>query len=246
MTLYERADDIRMLSLLENSELVSMQAEDDRGGLLRYINKLERLRKHELSLFNEVKTLISLVNIPNEILLSKFNKVSKRNNEIITSSETPTENDLYCQEINVTNENGNKKKNNNTNNNKKYKTSNDNKKNENLPPNKVKIQAQQQKKEKVVKVIEVVRGKDARKTLRGFDCERCKQFYDSFVKQYGEERAAELKQECSRHRSRFTPPKTPEGYWDLSMQSPWNDDNKQQQQLQETGELGETQESYGF
>ena len=200
----------------EAIELLLMQTEDDRGGLLRYIDKIERGRKADLTLLKEVKTLTSLIDIPNEILLEKFRKGLKRKKETV----------IYCQETTI------KKSDNKTQNsnykNKKITNKGSNVEKENLPQGQLQEQVQEteaHKTGKVAKVIEVVRGKDARKALRGFDCEHCRQFYEGFVKQYGEERAAQMKQECSRHRSRFTPPKTPEGYWDLSMQSPWNDDN---------------------
>ena len=75
----------------EAIELLLMQTEDDRGGLLRYIDKIERGRKTDLTLLKEVKTLTSLIDIPNEILLEKFRKGLKRKKETV----------IYCQETTI-------------------------------------------------------------------------------------------------------------------------------------------------
>mmetsp|Transcript_14799 Transcript_14799/g.21151 ORF Transcript_14799/g.21151 Transcript_14799/m.21151 type:complete len:839 (+) Transcript_14799:79-2595(+) len=68
------------------------------------------------------------------------------------------------------------------------------------------------------KYVEVVRNKSERREMPGHVCEHCKGFIDALC--YGEggkifDRKA-LVTDCSRHRSKFTPPSTPEGFWELS------------------------------
>ena len=71
---------------------------------------------------------------------------------------------------------------------------------------------------KTVKYQEVVRGKTAREALRAFDCEECRAFLNAVCEGPGVEvfdRDSIIKR-CSRHRSSFSPPKTPDGFWELS------------------------------
>lgn len=84
---------------------------------------------------------------------------------------------------------------------------------------------------KQYKYVAAVRKKDDREQLTGHECEQCAQFYAAI---YGNEGAAhatthvhehhqhghkskdELIGHVSRHKQLYTPPHTPEGYWDLS------------------------------
>lgn len=56
----------------------------------------------------------------------------------------------------------------------------------------------------------VVRGRDARMALQGFDCEQCRAFYQAT----GIDPGGGLK--SSRHRYQHPPKETPPGFWDLS------------------------------
>lgn len=72
------------------------------------------------------------------------------------------------------------------------------------------------------KFIETVRGKDARDALPGFACIECESFYAAMVQQ-GMIEAHELTEhlrECSRHKARWKPPSTPDGFWDLTVRTP--------------------------
>lgn len=106
------------------------------------------------------------------------------------------------------------------------------------------------------KYCEVVRGKEARENLAGWDCAQCRAFYDALstwgavvagtapvcghVLKIPRSRgmdaapvaprpqgpdAAQLLQNGSRHRHRYAPPETPQGFWDLgfndSLDSRW-------------------------
>ena len=94
------------------------------------------------------------------------------------------------------------------------------------------------------KYKEVVRKKQERKKLKGYDCPQCADFIEAFLfpngcteeeidrlmkcshvskknkRNNGDKEKEKVKQdflnEFSRHRHRFTPPQTPEGYWELS------------------------------
>ncbi len=84
---------------------------------------------------------------------------------------------------------------------------------------------------KQYKYVAAVRKKEDREQLTGHECEQCAQFYAAI---YGNEGAAhapthvhehhqhghkskdELIGHVSRHKQLYTPPHTPEGYWDLS------------------------------
>jgi hypothetical protein len=65
---------------------------------------------------------------------------------------------------------------------------------------------------------EVVRGRAEREALNGYECAQCAAFFDEAVlvgngaKYYDRDELLR----CSRHRSRHTPPQTPEDYWELS------------------------------
>eukprot|EP01134_Creolimax_fragrantissima_P001556 CFRG1556T1 len=67
------------------------------------------------------------------------------------------------------------------------------------------------------KYVEVVRGKDKRNKLKGYDCDGCRKFYEN-VK--GDLTSAQRKQMISRHRHASSPPSTPPGFWDLTFPDP--------------------------
>ncbi|CAE8718913.1 unnamed protein product, partial [Polarella glacialis] len=64
----------------------------------------------------------------------------------------------------------------------------------------------------------VVRGREQRQALQGFDCEQCRSFYElstaiggvALVAGHSGQRA------LSRHRLEWAPTSTPPGFWDLS------------------------------
>lgn len=63
---------------------------------------------------------------------------------------------------------------------------------------------------------EVVRGREAREALRGFDCDHCRRFFEMLLENGFGVEAADIRQAASRHRHRFSPARTPEGYWELN------------------------------
>jgi hypothetical protein len=70
-------------------------------------------------------------------------------------------------------------------------------------------------KQKKAKFEEVVRKKAERANLTGRSCEECVKYFKS-LEDAGFD-TSEMINTCSRHRTKYTPPSTPEGYWDLSM-----------------------------
>ena len=74
------------------------------------------------------------------------------------------------------------------------------------------------------KYVDVVRKKSERELLPGFECEECRNYFKALQQQgiFSPSNKAEFLQKCSRHKSRFTPPSTPDGYWDLSIKDNWN------------------------
>ncbi|XP_023217758.1 DNA endonuclease RBBP8-like isoform X2 [Centruroides sculpturatus] len=60
---------------------------------------------------------------------------------------------------------------------------------------------------------ECVRKKDERRKLPGHNCNQCKQYYDQ-LELTDSEKAKRMKK-CSRHRALYSPPQTPEHYWEL-------------------------------
>ena len=89
--------------------------------------------------------------------------------------------------------------------------------------------AETRRPKKQYKFVAAVRKKEDREQLTGHECEQCAQFYAAI---YGNDVAAhatthvhahhahkskeELIGHVSRHKQLYTPPHTPEGYWDLS------------------------------
>uniref|UniRef100_A0A7S2KPV9 DNA endonuclease activator Ctp1 C-terminal domain-containing protein n=1 Tax=Leptocylindrus danicus TaxID=163516 RepID=A0A7S2KPV9_9STRA len=71
------------------------------------------------------------------------------------------------------------------------------------------------------KYEEVVRKKEDRRQLKGYDCPDCRAFLDAICKdkngkEHGMFNRSEFVQECSRHRARHVPEDTPPGFWELS------------------------------
>jgi len=64
-----------------------------------------------------------------------------------------------------------------------------------------------------------VRKRDERRKLRGQTCANCEKFYKSYAETHGQEAADRLLQKCSRHRDKYTPPKTPPGFWNPTFSS---------------------------
>ncbi len=74
--------------------------------------------------------------------------------------------------------------------------------------------------EPVLKTAEVVRGKKKRKALPvATDCGMCSEYYAVLAEETNVPRSA-LVNKCTRHRSKFPEPSTPEGYWDVGMSPP--------------------------
>ena len=71
------------------------------------------------------------------------------------------------------------------------------------------------------KYIEPVRKKDEREKLQGVECNQCKKFYDAVLMNNGSSGTARCEHHnyVSRHRYRYVPPSTPEGFWNIGFDS---------------------------
>eukprot|EP01018_Ginkgo_biloba_P032913 Gb_33421 [translate_table: standard] len=72
------------------------------------------------------------------------------------------------------------------------------------------------------KYIEPVRKKADREALKGVECKQCKKFYDAVLAEDAEGVSTircEHHDEVSRHRYRYVPPATPEGFWNIGFDS---------------------------
>lgn len=80
---------------------------------------------------------------------------------------------------------------------------------------------------KSFKYIEPVRKKAERENLKGVECKQCKKFYDAVLPSdeskdpYGSNKnfRCEHLDGVSRHRYRYVPPMTPEGFWNIGFES---------------------------
>ena len=69
--------------------------------------------------------------------------------------------------------------------------------------------------------VEVVRKKSERSLLPAYTCNECQAFANAMMASKDRDGnhffdPKDVVQECSRHRSRFTPPSTPDGFWEMS------------------------------
>lgn len=80
---------------------------------------------------------------------------------------------------------------------------------------------------RVFKYVEPVRTKAERENLKGIECKQCKKFYDAVLPNDGEKDndgnkrnfRCEHHEGVSRHRYRYVPPMTPEGFWNIGFDS---------------------------
>ncbi|KAK6933764.1 DNA endonuclease activator Ctp1, C-terminal [Dillenia turbinata] len=72
------------------------------------------------------------------------------------------------------------------------------------------------------KYVEPVRKKAERENLKGIECKQCKKFYDAVLPNNdGDNRVLRCEHHdgVSRHRYRYAPPMTPEGFWNIGFES---------------------------
>ncbi|KAI3693695.1 hypothetical protein L1987_76645 [Smallanthus sonchifolius] len=81
----------------------------------------------------------------------------------------------------------------------------------------------QRPQKKSFKYVEPVRKKAERANLKGVECMQCKKFYDAVLPDDNNNNKQNLRCEhhegVSRHRYRFAPPSTPEGFWNIGFES---------------------------
>ncbi|XP_062094641.1 protein gamma response 1 [Humulus lupulus] len=78
--------------------------------------------------------------------------------------------------------------------------------------------------EKCFKFVEPVRKKAERENLKGVECKQCKKFYDAVLcsdkgNNTNNNFRCEHHDGVSRHRYRYVPPMTPEGFWNIGFES---------------------------
>ena len=66
------------------------------------------------------------------------------------------------------------------------------------------------------KYKEVVRDRDKRRAMKGFECDQCREFYEALAKGGEDFNREEMVCKHSRHRSNHAPDLTPDGFWELS------------------------------
>lgn len=71
------------------------------------------------------------------------------------------------------------------------------------------------------KYVEPVRKKSERENLKGVECKQCKKFYDAVLPDGTNKQdiRCEHHDGVSRHRYRYAPPSTPEGFWNIGFES---------------------------
>lgn len=74
------------------------------------------------------------------------------------------------------------------------------------------------------KYVEPVRKKAERENLKGIECKQCQKFYDAVLPDGGgkgnkQNLRCEHHEGVSRHRYRYAPPSTPEGFWNIGFES---------------------------
>ncbi|KAH6793726.1 hypothetical protein C2S52_004203 [Perilla frutescens var. hirtella] len=71
------------------------------------------------------------------------------------------------------------------------------------------------------KYVEPVRKKSERESLKGVECKQCKKFYDAVLPGANDKQniRCEHHDGVSRHRYRYAPPSTPEGFWNIGFES---------------------------
>merc|ERR1719445_207374 len=77
----------------------------------------------------------------------------------------------------------------------------------------------------------VVRKKEERKKLFGFDCRECQEYYQQKLEEgQSKDQIMKILNKCSRHRGLFKPPRTPEKFWvaDIVEDDPNDPRNKKQ------------------
>ena len=67
-------------------------------------------------------------------------------------------------------------------------------------------------------VREVVRSKEGRKQLYGFDCSEFEEYYHMKLEEgFTKDQIMKMLNNCSRHRGNFKPPLTPDKFWDADI-----------------------------
>ncbi|VVB05444.1 unnamed protein product [Arabis nemorensis] len=88
-------------------------------------------------------------------------------------------------------------------------------------PSRQRIQVAETSK-KSFKHVEPVRKKAERENLKGIECKQCKKFYDAVLPENegnGRSLRCEHHEGVSRHRYKYAPPMTPEGFWNIGFES---------------------------
>ncbi|CAK9197154.1 unnamed protein product [Sphagnum jensenii] len=90
-----------------------------------------------------------------------------------------------------------------------------------VTPGRLKLVRTNLQQERGYKYIEPVRKKSEREALQSTDCRQCKKFYDAVLAKdaNGVVESRCKHHDASRHRYKFAPPATPEGFWNIGFDS---------------------------
>ncbi len=90
-----------------------------------------------------------------------------------------------------------------------------------VTPGRLKLVRTNLQQDRGYKYIEPVRKKSEREALRSTDCRQCKKFYDAVLAKdaNGVVESRCKHHDASRHRYKFAPPATPEGFWNIGFDS---------------------------
>jgi hypothetical protein len=197
---------------------IRMEYEDERTRMIDVIYNLRRQHEkdHKTSIFlkRKFQSLSEKCNKLNPQLFTEDKRDQTEDNDLIKSKlskeielKKADENNLV--NTNISNENLNVNK---------------------IPEKKLNITEEKEQSSRIKnivkkpKYVDVVRKKSERELLPGFECEECRNYFKALQQQgiFSSSNKAEFLQQCSRHKSRFTPPSTPDGYWDLSIKDNWS------------------------
>jgi hypothetical protein len=90
-----------------------------------------------------------------------------------------------------------------------------------VTPGRLKLVRTNLQQDRGYKYIEPVRKKSEREALQSTDCRQCKKFYDAVLAKdaNGVVESRCKHHDASRHRYKFAPPATPEGFWNIGFDS---------------------------
>ena len=230
----------------ERDDLLNMIHEDDRSNLVKHLDRLRKIAKHRR---DQIHILAEKYSKLAQLIDSKSNKLAK---DILIKSDSNNENPKLANNTDLRISRNDEQ---NTTSATFLKVDSDIKSNintinqtsntismlqaeetENKFPLKRRATISSESDHRVkiskpIKFTEPIRKKDDRAQLPGFTCHECEKFYKLMVEQGvidSDSQKQTFLNKCSRHKAQYTPPSTPDGFWDLSLNTPadWHNVNR--------------------